>query len=169
MQPSPIIAFMLGEQPDSQGRWISDIWQLSPFWREFKHDYIQWLFPLERRERYEGHKPILSLDDQAFAKTSLLLQENQRKSLDMMCQHWGLVRAGLAFSVVENLSKREHRWIKPYDHNQLRITRAIRSLALCGQKELALALQQAVLQIGPVYGNVDQKAIDHWQRALDDL
>lgn len=41
-----LIAFHRGEGIDHKGRYLSEIWALSPFWLEHTHDYIQWLFPI---------------------------------------------------------------------------------------------------------------------------
>ncbi len=63
------------------------------------------------------------------------------------------------------LTKKEYTWLKPHDHNQLRMTRTIHSLALCDQPELALSLQQSLLVIADKYGNVSPKIFDYWLNA----
>lgn len=76
-----------------------------------------------------------------------------------------MVRDGL--NIVEKgiLIKKEYAWLKPHDHNQLRMTRTIHSLALCDQPELARSLQQALLVIADKYGNVSTKIFDYWLSA----
>ena len=82
-----------------------------------------------------------------------------------MLDFWGMMRDGVNIIEKGILTKKEYAWLKPHDHNQLRMTRTIHSLALCDQPELALSLQQALLVIADKYGNVSPKIFDYWLNA----
>lgn len=159
---SKIIAFYLNQGTDRKGRFLSEIWQFDKLQLEIFHDYIQWLFPLDIPNTLG--KPVLTEQDcQQFAENPQLA-ENLLKSFDFMLKYWGIERYNTEFKAVENLNKREHRWIKTVDHNQLRISRIIRSLYLCGQPELAFAFQAFVLNIGKQY-QVNEKTLRFWEIA----
>ncbi|MGP9535985.1 hypothetical protein [Halomonas sp. AOP42-E1-30] len=53
-----------------------------------------------------------------------------------------------------------HIWLKAGGHNHLRITRMIRSLALCHQPDLARTFQQAVIKV------VSETSIRYWREAF---
>ncbi|MCY9873021.1 opioid growth factor receptor-related protein, partial [Vibrio barjaei] len=47
---------------DHQNRTINDIWDLNHFWLEHCHDYIQWLFPIDRSSRFNKFAPIFNTE-----------------------------------------------------------------------------------------------------------
>jgi hypothetical protein len=160
-----LIAFHRGEGIDHKGRYLSEIWALSPFWLEHTHDYIQWLFPIPEAGRFNAFAPLLTPVVQAAFERDTLLRQHQQRSLDVMLDFFGLAREGNAISAQPNLSIQSHIWLKAGGHNHLRITRIIRSLALCHQPELAQAFQQAVINIGAQHGVVSETSLQFWRNA----
>nr|WP_298967651.1 opioid growth factor receptor-related protein [uncultured Halomonas sp.] len=160
-----LIAFHRGEGIDHKGRYLSDIWALSPFWLEHTHDYIQWLFPIPEAGRFNAFAPLLTSVVQAAFEGDNLLRQHQQRSLDVMLDFFGLAREGNAISAQSTLSIQSHIWLKAAGHNHLRITRIIRSLALCHQPELAQAFQQAVIHIGAQHGVVSETSLQFWRSA----
>ncbi|WP_249978731.1 opioid growth factor receptor-related protein [Vreelandella olivaria] len=146
-----LIAFHRGEGIDHKGRYLSDIWALSPFWLEHTHDYIQWLFPIPEAGRFNAFAPLLTSVVQAAFEGDNLLRQHQQRSLDVMLDFFGLAREGNAISAQSTLSIQSHIWLKAGGHNHLRITRLIRSLFLCHQPELARAFQRAVIDISDTH------------------
>jgi hypothetical protein len=160
-----LIAFHRGEGIDHKGRYLSDIWALSPFWLEHTHDYIQWLFPIPEAGRFNAFAPLLTSVVQAAFEGDNLLRLHQQRSLDVMLDFFGLAREGNAISAQSTLSIQSHIWLKAGGHNHLRITRLIRSLFLCHQPELARAFQRAVIDIGTQHGVVSEKSLQFWREA----
>nr|WP_326031588.1 hypothetical protein [Vibrio cholerae] len=62
-----------------------------------------------------------------------------------MLDYYGLQRVGSTIDVRDELAPHAHYWLKPKNHNQLRITRMIRSLYLLGNEEIAESLQQVCI------------------------
>jgi|TARA_R110000851_G_scaffold11029_1_gene39020 hypothetical protein len=116
-----LIAFHRGEGIDHKGRYLSDIWALSPFWLEHTHDYIQWLFPLPEAGRFNAFAPLLTSVVQAAFEGDNLLRQHQQRSLDVMLDFFGLAREGNAISAQSTLSIQSHIWLKAAGHNHLRI------------------------------------------------
>lgn len=159
---SKIIAFYLNQDTDHRGRFLSEIWQFDRFRQELIHDYIQWLFPLDIPNKFG--KPVLCQQDcQQFSKNPQLT-ENLLKSFDFMLNFWGIERLDTQFYAVKDLNKRTHYWVKTSDHNQLRISRVIRSLYICGQPELAFAFQAFVLKVGKEF-QVNEETLTFWENA----
>jgi hypothetical protein len=50
--PASILTFYQGQSPDSSGRMIETIWSWDYQKLEYTHDYIQWLFPLKEKSRF---------------------------------------------------------------------------------------------------------------------
>ena len=163
--PTPLIAFYRGEAPDHKGRYIDAVWALSHFWLEHTHDYIQWLFPIPEAGRFNAFAPLLTDVEREVFHDDSALREQQRVSLDVMLSFLGLVRDGLNITAQPSLNIRDHIWLKAGGHNHLRISRIIRSLALCHQDDLALALQEAVVRIGTEQGIVSGASIQYWIEA----
>ena len=161
-----LITFYRGDAPDHQGRMIEDIWSLSPFWLEHTHDYIQWLFPIPEASRFNAFAPVLTPAVQAAFKEEATLRERQQRSLAMMLAFFGLERHGDLITAGPSLSIQEHIWLKAGGHNHLRITRIIRSLALCHQETLARAFQRAVREIGTQRGVVSATSLAYWRDAF---
>jgi len=95
-----------------------------------------------------------------------ILRSQQIKSLDVMLDFFGLNRKGTDISPNENLSMERNIWLKRSGHNHLRISRIIRSLFLCSQKELAESFQSAVIELGKTKGIVSDESIVFWRSAF---
>ncbi|MCH4810903.1 opioid growth factor receptor-related protein [Vreelandella neptunia] len=165
--PTPLIAFYRGQATDHQGRYINDIWALSHFWLEHTHDYIQWLFPIPEVGRFNHFAPRLTDVEREVFQDDSALREKQRVSLDVMLSFLGLTRDGITITAQPSLNIRDHIWLKAGGHNHLRISRIIRSLALCHQPKLAAAFQQAVIEIGSTQGIVSAQSMAYWRAASD--
>tara|TARA_R110000796_G_scaffold195079_1_gene311563 strand:+ start:268 stop:771 length:504 start_codon:yes stop_codon:yes gene_type:complete len=161
-----LIAFYRGEGHDHKGRRLEDIWALPSFWLEHTHDYIQWLFPIPEMGRFNAFAPLLTPEVQMAFEKEALLRQRQQQSLDVMLNFFGLECDERFISAQSDLSIQTHIWLKAGGHNHLRITRIIRSLALCHQPELARAFQQAVIDIGTQHGIVSDKSLSYWRCAL---
>ena len=104
--------FLCGKGKDDKDRYIEDILAHDNDWWENTHDYIKWLFPVDKRSKYNRTAPIV--------KTPVTIQA------PFMPDSYIRFRKFL----------NETDW-KSHYHNQLRITRVLRSLSLFGYTELS--------------------------------
>lgn len=162
---SVITDFQLGIEPDSSDRLISEIWNLTPFWLEHDHKYIQWLFPIDTQTKFNRHAPTLTGADLEMFSQSDELKSSQRQSLNIMLRFFGMKWAGNEIMPQENINIREHIWLKRSGHNHLRISRIIRSLALCGHLELSQKFQLAMLDTASQHGEVSEESQQYWRNA----
>ncbi|MFA0028081.1 opioid growth factor receptor-related protein [Vibrio breoganii] len=160
-----VCQFMLGLKPDHKGRRIEQIWALDSFWLEYDHEYIQWLFPIDTPSRFHSHSPIACQSTQDYFCACEVLREAQLHSLGMMLDFFGMRFFGNSIVPKEDLNMQEHPWLKPMDHNHLRITRIIRSLALLGQAELSQTFQMAMLKTAREQGDVNEDTLGFWRQA----
>ena len=147
-----LVDFLNGSGPDHQGRYLRDIWDLDDNAIEQTHDFIQWIFPLTEKSMSVPGVPTLSAEDIEAIRTSEVARSNLEKSAQ-----WYL-----------GFLQRNDHWIKSYDHNHLRITRAIKSLRLLGSQETAEAFLNSVFDIaGDRIVFIRQDAIDFWKSGVN--
>ena len=110
-------AFLEGEGPDARGRTLREIREMDDAWIESTHDFIQWVFPLDKPSRAVPSAPVLNRESISRIRGSLGARDNLLQSADWF----------LGF-----LMRNQH-WLVRKNHNHLRISRAIQSLRLlCG-------------------------------------
>lgn len=162
---SDIASFMLGEKADSLGRHIEQFLAYNHFWLEHDHKYIQVLFPIDQGTKFNRHAPLVTAADRALFSSDPRLPAAHLNVLDLMLPFWGLTRDGEQIKSDLPFSANNHVWLRHQDHNQLRITRAIRSLALLGNQNIALNLAQFVVEHSQDFDAVSETTRQYWQQA----
>ncbi|TAG11139.1 MAG: hypothetical protein EAZ42_01570 [Verrucomicrobia bacterium] len=182
-----LLDFYLGTGTDHMGRSLEEILSKDKLWLEETHDYIQWLFPLYVSSRFNPHAPVLTDEireiflDPAHAGYSKL-QDNFEKSISKMLNFFGFMPGldparpevkEVLFRVIgqydesDNWPLHYHPWLRKGNHNQLRITRMLRSMTLLGRHELALSFLDALLEFGDhEEGLLEPKTMDFWKKAV---
>lgn len=134
---SRLLDFYRGEAPDSEGRYLEDIWNWPDSELEAVHDFIQWLFPLPEPSRFNPDAPLLTEEDIGAFRADKELRAKLRKSFERILTFLGLTETAGKISEGPNFRTRaKDIWVTP-NHNWLRITRILRSLTLLGLPEEA--------------------------------
>jgi len=121
--PSPIIGFYLEAFTDHKKRYLKDILNFSYEELEYTHDYIQWLFPLKEASKFNEDAPLLTNDNICNFNKDEILQDNLRKSFNMMYKFYMTTSD----------------WLTEKNHNFMRISRILESCRILGlQKESEL-------------------------------
>lgn len=163
---SQIESFMLGETPDKFGRFITELQAYNHFWLEHDHKFIQVLFPIDSGSKFNSHAPLVTeMDVDAFLNNPVA-REAHIRSWDMMLSYYGFVRHGETIMVREELTPKNHEWLKAHNHNQLRITRILRSLVLLGHASLAVQWHALLVEEGRKHGTISEKTFQFWQDAI---
>ena len=167
-----IFAFYQG-RPDSSGRTLEDIWLWDYQKLEYTHDYIQWLFPLKEKSRFNRNAPILNDEVIQAFRTDEQLRLRLRKSLEVMLQFYGLQcnkidTTGIEITKSDNYPERKINWIEEGNHNYLRLTRILTSLRLLGLEDYAQALFKCLNQIYLEDGkNIGSRTYAYWESAAE--
>jgi hypothetical protein len=147
----PIVAFYRGHRPDTRGRHLPSILAWPHRELENVHDYIQWLFPTTEPSGVNGNAPLLSDDVIATFKTDDHLRHALVRSLDVMLSflglHRGTVNGVTRIIRAPNWEERRQVWLRPGNHNHLRITRMLSSLRALGCEAEAQALMDCLSDI----------------------
>ena len=141
--------FLLGIEPDFKGRTIQEIWDYSDIQIEGNHDFIQLIFPLNKKSQNVFHGYYLDNEDLINElKDSHQVRENIIKS-----SSWFL-----------SFLKRNDHWKSKYDHNQLRITRVIECLRLLVGHDEADNFYQSVVGLS-LDSNINKTTLEFWKNA----
>ena len=141
--------FLLGKEEDFKGRTIEDIWSFSDIQIEKNHDFIQLIFPLNKRSQNVLHGYYL--DNEELIND---LKENKQICENIMkSSSWFL-----------SFLKRNHHWKSRYDHNQLRITRVIECLRLLVGSDEADNFYKSVLGLCP-NNDINTTTLEFWKNA----
>ena len=166
----PIVAFFSGGR-DTEGRTLDAILSWSDERLEAVHNYIQWVFPTRQPSGVNPLAPTVKSETiEAFQRDPALLDRLQR-AFDRMLAFYGLRHAVTGGIEIDpgRFSARADVWLHPGNHNHLRLTRIMDSLATLGLRDQALALQQCLL--GNVCaesgrGRVSPRTMEFWRKAV---
>ena len=148
MGASPLVLFYREEGTDRRGRRLADILAWDDERLEMVHDYVQWLFPLPEPSGFNPHAPRLSHADQAAFTGDPALRARLLAAFRRMLAFYGLALDDGDPPTVRPDPGRPGRipaWLRPGDHNLLRVTRILRSLTLLGLRPYAEAFLAALL------------------------
>ena len=142
--------FLLAEEPDFKGRMIQDIWNFSDEEIESQHDFIQIIFPLNKKSQsvFHGHY----LENEEIIKS--LKNDEQIKQAIIKSSSWFL-----------SFLKRNCYWNNRHDHNHLRITRVIESLRLIVSNEEADKFHKSILEIIKGNNKINNRTLEFWKNA----
>lgn len=170
-----IVPFYLNKQTDSEGRLLREIWEWDDNELEAEHDYIQWLFPLREATIHNSNAPIVNDSViEAFSKEPIL-RRNLLGSLKLMLRFYGLEmndteNKNIAITVSEEYESRNKIWLRKYNHNYLRLTRILKSLALFGLQEYTEALYECLRKIYDEKADeIGEETFNFWTKAIDSV
>ncbi|MFO1147847.1 MAG: opioid growth factor receptor-related protein [Alsobacter sp.] len=167
---SAILGFYRGDGRDGTGRTIEEVWAFGRGALETRHDFIQWLFPLREASRYNPAAPLLTDKDEAAFRDEPGLRARLLRSLDLMLGFYGLARRDGAVVPVSDEALARAPWLAPGDHNHLRLSRIVQSLALLGEEDWAMALRARLMAIAAAHPDrVAPQTAAIWARLLDRL
>ncbi|MBD2412903.1 hypothetical protein FACHB389_06235 [Nostoc calcicola FACHB-389] len=167
-----IVPFYLGEQPDSEGRTIGEIWTWDFEELEYVHNYIQWLFPLPERSAFNPHAPIVDEEVIQLFHSNQRLRQNLLRSFTVMLQFYGLQcqesdEGKIIISKSEDYANRKHEWVGIFNHNYLRITRILKCLMTLGLENEAQGFYKCLQQIYHEDSNqIGAETFQYWTIAV---
>ena len=168
---NPLVRFYLGEDTDSEDRWLRDIRTWNAGRLESVHDYIQWLFPTRQRSAFNANAPML--DDatiQAFRTDDRLraaLLDSFRQMLAFYGFHCREDNGQPTIETSPGWAVRSREWFYAGDHNLLRITRILDCLTTLGLEPYARAFLHAldaVCDAAPA--TIPQRTRGFWRSAV---
>jgi Opioid growth factor receptor (OGFr) conserved region len=168
-----VVAFYSGGV-DDRGRRIEEIWRWSDLELERVHDYIQWLFPTVQPSAVNPSAPLVTEKTRERFQADASLREALRRSLDRLLAFYGLRRSTMGTTThieidPKPFERSADNWLTPGNHNHVRLTRIMQSLASLGLSTEARALQRCLLDEvfpGPGRERITNETHRFWLRAL---
>lgn len=168
-ESDPAVSFYSGGR-DSEGRTLEEILTWNDERLEAVHDYVQWLFPTRRPSGVNLFAPLVSDETVRAFEQNPSLRAGLRRALERMLTFYGLRWTGARIEIdTPRFSARAHVWLHPGNHNHLRLTRIMDSLATLGLREEAAALQRCLTEdvaAGERRGQVSSRTISFWRQAF---
>lgn len=165
----PIVAFYGGGR-DHAGRALAEILSWNDDGLEATHDFIQWLFPTRQPSGVNPDAPLVTDATRAAFDADLVLRDRLRSALDRMLDFYALRRRAHRIEIdPSRLPLRARVWLRPNNHNHLRLTRMMQSLDALGLRDDALALQRCLLDDicgGSEGENVSKRTVAFWREAV---
>ena len=165
----PIVDFFSGKATDTCGRTLREIHTWGYNELENVHDYIQWLFPLPEPSRYNLRAPVLDAEQIAKFHADAELRAQLLASFDMMLGFYGFERHNMLIIRSNSWEERSRNWLRPGNHNHLRLTRILKSLSILGLKDYAHVLFKALNDVfSEKTSAISDATMEYWKRALLD-
>ena len=167
-----ILAFYIGQTPNADGRMIKEIWSWDYENLEEIHNYIQWLFPLVEKSRFNPYAPTLNDEIIQAFRTNENLKNHLIKSLKVMLKFYGLQCNNRGNDEIEitksdEYAQRKAEWLNRFNHNYLRITRILTILTLLGLKPYAQAFLKCLDDIYKEEAkHIGNDTYTYWKNAL---
>lgn len=170
---SPLVQFYRREAPDDRGRMLDQILAQDDDWLESTHDYIQWVFPLNERSRFNATAPLLEAELMRAFREDQGLRDRAEGAFERMLVFYGLqlLQTETGEPTVErahNYEDRRANWLRPSNHNFLRITRILKSLSLMGLDPLAAAFFIRLRKIHAEESEtIGSRTLEFWRSAAE--
>jgi len=167
-----ILAFYMGQHPNTDDRMIEEIWSWNYEKLEEIHNYIQWLFPLVEKSHFNRSAPTLNDEIIQEFRTNEKLKICLTQSFKVMLKFYGLQLNDQSSDEIEitksdEYPQRKIEWINRFNHNYLRITRILTSLKILGLKPYAQAFLKCLDDIYKEEGDrIGSKTYTYWRNAL---
>ncbi|HLO49429.1 MAG TPA: opioid growth factor receptor-related protein [Kamptonema sp.] len=167
-----ILAFYLGQHPNTDGRMIEEIWSWNYEKLEEVHNYIQWLFPLVEKSHFNRSAPTLNDEIIQEFRRNENLRSRLNHSLKVILKFYGLQLNDQRSNEIEitksdEYPQRKLEWINRFNHNYLRITRILTSLTVLGLKPYAQAFLKCLDDIYQEESDrIGSDSYTYWKKAL---
>jgi hypothetical protein len=119
-----------------------------------RHDYFQWLFPLQEESSFNKLAPTLDEDLRTFLLSKKKVLENITLTAETYLNYLWYLRDC------------KKSWPSPTDHNNLRISRILRCLNLLNQTECADFIYKVLLREHKENKDLTINNMDHFRSAM---
>jgi hypothetical protein len=164
------VDFYSGVSRDHRGRSLEDVLGWSDDRLEAVHDFIQWLFPLPEASPVNPSAPLLTRAAIEAFHARPELRARLRLSFERMLRVYGLELRDSPLEVAraENFPARAGNWLRPGNHNHLRITRILRCCALAGlDAEARVFLKRLEAIYSESRGKISAESLRYWREAVE--
>lgn len=165
-----LIDFFYFGGTDDQGRTLDSILNQTDDWLESTHDFIQWLFPLEEKSGANPSAPLVDYELLGAFRLYKVGPYQMIRALDRMLKFYGLQRSDLLITKGSNWSERKGYWYVEPTHNDLRVSRMLKSMTILEIGGYAQAFLAALLQLADERDcGFSREAIEFWKSSIEPI
>lgn len=159
-------SFYRNEGKNKNGRTLETIWSFSFKEKESAHNYIQWLFPLPEKSRFNSSGPCPSIDMFAELNKDPAIRLNMLHSFKIMLNFYGLkLKNDGTIVQTKSFKTKRKNWLTRGNHNHSRISRIIKSMRLFGYEAEAQAFYARLVKINNAYpGKINSESLKYWKQ-----
>jgi diguanylate cyclase (GGDEF)-like protein len=160
------LCYLSGQGTDHAGRTLEQTLAWSDREIERQFDSTQWQFPLPTRSQICPEAPVPTHDDFRLLGADDAVKAGLRRAFDRMLRFYGFEWHDGRVRKAVNWQARFEVWTLGPGYNDLRLSRIIGALALCGLQQESLALLHALeAHVPPVRRHGTAKAMAFWRHA----
>jgi hypothetical protein len=130
---------------------------------EDKHNYIQYLFPLPVKSKYNPDAPVINQIFINEAINNMEIRKNIIKSFLRMLNFYGYSYSVKPFDIIDKGETKQ--WLTKQNHNYLRITRILKFLMLVKMDLLAYKFVEQLCKLNES-GKIDKKSFNVWIKTI---
>lgn len=151
MTAGPIHAFLAGTGHDGSGRTLRQVLAFDDRRIEDHHDFIQWCFPLRVASGAVPGAPVLTGAEAETIRSDPAALSGLRAALGRMTRFYAETDG----------------WLRPHDHNHLRITRILTALRdLVGAATATEFHAFVIARDAATGGRINRDSLRRWAEAL---
>ena len=130
---------------------------------EDKHKYIQYLFPLPIKSKYNPDAPVINQIFINEAINNMEIRKNIIKSFLRMLNFYGYSYSVKPFDIIDKGETKQ--WLTKQNHNYLRITRILKFLMLVKMDLLAYKFVEQLCKLNES-GKIDEESFNVWIKTI---
>lgn len=127
-----LIEFYKNQTKNIYGFTLEQMWNFTLKELEKRHNYIQWMFPLDKPSRFEEMAPVLDENTINIMLNDKLIIENLKKSFAVIINLYGLTydKENKSILRASDFQEKAKVWLTENNHNFARISRILKSLTI---------------------------------------
>ena len=130
---------------------------------EDKHKYIQYLFPLPIKSKYNPDAPVINQIFINEAINNMEIRKNIIKSFLRMLNFYGYSYSVKPFDIIDKGETKQ--WLTKQNHNYLSITRILKFLMLVKMDLLAYKFVEQLCKLNES-GKIDEESFNVWIKTI---
>jgi hypothetical protein len=164
------LCYLTGNGTDHLGRTLEQALALSDWEIEHNTNVTQWQFPLMTRSKVCPEAPTPTRGDFAALSSDARVHHGMRRAFEQMLRFYGLRWREGRMTKADGWEERFHSWTRNPSYNDLRISRILASLTLCGLRQEAAALLAVLEEEVPRHriSGLD-KTMTFWRSAVGEV
>ena len=165
-----LLEFFRNEKPNTHGQMFFDILNYDDKTFEKKHNFIQWLFPIDTKSNWNWSSPILTNVDIADINKDALALEHINMGTRRFLKFLGYDLDGLNVVKSSNHEQRIAQWVTKGNHNYKRISRFLRFCKMMGGEQYQIAQNFTKIQLTELWEThkdvIGNNTVSHWSSAV---